>query len=135
MPGDVPAFRGPLGLRLLLAAAAALVLPLSPALAGRADATPAEDFVPAYMVPGRPGEVSDQSLPEVAAITLGDGSRWLEIFALNRGRVQPDGGVLVSPATRLRSGWVLVLPSDARPTGYWWSGDAEGPGAGRWSGW
>jgi hypothetical protein len=35
-----------------------------------------------------------------------------EIFNLNKGRIQPDGGSLVDPAV-LRPGWVLVLPPDA----------------------
>ena len=58
---------------------------------------------------GRP-----ESLPDIAERTLGDPRRSSEIFDLNRGRRQPDGGALVSANDPLRPGWLLRLPGDAR---------------------
>src|SRR6266536_1490079 len=52
-------------------------------------------------------------LYDIALRTLGNGNRYPEIFGLNAGRVQPDGGRLTDP-TQLQAGWVLVLPDDAR---------------------
>ncbi|WP_198153739.1 S8 family serine peptidase [Catenuloplanes japonicus] len=49
---------------------------------------------------------------EVALRVLGDERRYLEIFALNRDRVQPDGARLTDPAA-LHPGWTMVLPWDA----------------------
>jgi hypothetical protein len=57
-----------------------------------------------------------ERLWQVAVRVLGDGSRYRQIFDLNRDRVQPDGGRLSDPAA-LRPGWVLVLPWDARGDG------------------
>ncbi|GAA5120993.1 hypothetical protein [Haloechinothrix salitolerans] len=56
------------------------------------------------------------SLWRIAARALDDGRRWIEIFRLNRGRPQPDGGALTDPHL-IRPGWVLRLPKDstARP--------------------
>jgi hypothetical protein len=58
---------------------------------------------------GRP-----DSLRDIAERTLGTPERSSEIFDLNRGRRQPDGGALVSAADPLRPGWLLRLPGDAR---------------------
>jgi hypothetical protein len=66
---------------------------------------------PKYYVVGR-GEV----LFRIAARTLGDGKRFLEIYELNRGRTQADGRAMTDPAT-LRPGWVLQLPADATGPG------------------
>lgn len=52
----------------------------------------------------------------IAERYLGDGMRYKEIAALNRGVVQPDGTVLKDPDL-IYPGWILTLP-----------GDAEGPG-------
>jgi hypothetical protein len=43
---------------------------------------------------------------------LGSGQRWREILTLNRGRPQPDGGMLTD-AAHLLPGWRLRLPADA----------------------
>ncbi|MDO3686621.1 S8 family serine peptidase [Micromonospora sp. C28ISP2-4] len=53
-----------------------------------------------------------ENLTEIAERFLGDGSRAAELFALNTGRIQPDGATLTD-GSRLRAGWVLVLPWDA----------------------
>ncbi|HKE72128.1 MAG TPA: bacterial transcriptional activator domain-containing protein [Acidimicrobiales bacterium] len=48
----------------------------------------------------------------LAEAHLGDGTRWRELFALNRGRPQPDGGAWVEPGT-IRPGWLLAVPGTA----------------------
>jgi DNA-binding SARP family transcriptional activator len=53
------------------------------------------------------------TLWDVAERHLGDGVRWHEVFALNAGRVMPDGQRLTD-ASRIRPGWTLLLPHDAR---------------------
>ena len=57
------------------------------------------------MVPG-------DNLWDIAQEELGDPQLWREIYALNRGRPQPDGRHLTDPAL-IYPGWVLLLP--ARP--------------------
>ncbi|KAA1427199.1 BTAD domain-containing putative transcriptional regulator [Nocardioides antri] len=52
------------------------------------------------------------NLWDIAEEHLGDGRRWKEIFELNKGRPQPDGGELVI-GRLIQPGWVLVLPDDA----------------------
>lgn len=52
------------------------------------------------------------NLWDIAEEHLGDGRRWKEIFELNQGRPQPDGGELVI-GRLIQPGWVLVLPDDA----------------------
>ncbi len=52
------------------------------------------------------------SLWDIAARHLGDGRRYHEIYELNRGRPQPDGGELTR-ASLIQPGWVLLLPADA----------------------
>ncbi len=61
---------------------------------------------PEYVVAAR------DSLWRIAEARLGDGLRWREIFDLNAGRPQADGGRL-SDGAILTPGWVLVLPADA----------------------
>ncbi|MFF7982850.1 hypothetical protein ACFZDK_27650 [Streptomyces sp. NPDC007901] len=51
------------------------------------------------------------SLWRIADRTLGDGSRWPEIYALNRRRPQPDGHTLTQPSL-IRPGWILRIPAD-----------------------
>jgi nucleoid-associated protein YgaU len=53
----------------------------------------------------RPGE----TLWEIAQEHLGEGSRYPEVFAANRGERQPDGGRLVDPDL-IRPGWLLEVP-------------------------
>ena len=52
------------------------------------------------------------NLWDIAARRLGDGERWHEIFALNRGRPQPGGGSLTDPSL-IYPGWILLLPAPA----------------------
>lgn len=63
---------------------------------------------PSYMVNGH------QALWDIAETTLGDGSRYIEIFNLNQGVVQNDGTALLSTDQLLHDGWVLTLPQDAK---------------------
>ncbi|MFJ8690788.1 hypothetical protein [Micromonospora wenchangensis] len=84
----------------------------TPSATNSAGATPAGR----YYVVGPPVGGQREYLYQIAATTLGDGNRYREVFELNRGRRQPDGGRLTDPA-ELRPGWVLALPPDARGPG------------------
>ncbi|MFL6056810.1 MAG: hypothetical protein ACJ72W_28520 [Actinoallomurus sp.] len=53
-----------------------------------------------------------ESLWEIAEKCLGEGRRYREIYALNKGKVQPDGTRLTM-ASLIRPGWVLDMPADA----------------------
>ncbi|WP_420117420.1 S8 family serine peptidase [Micromonospora sp.] len=103
-----------------------LAVPVS-TVAVAAPATAAPVPSPPAGAPGRPGPAPNgfvkylvvgaeqgrvEHLWEVALRVLGDAQRYPEIFALNKGRVQPDGIAVTDPAV-LRPGWVLVLPWDA----------------------
>ena len=74
-----------------------------------------DEYVKYYVVSagyqGKP-----ESLAEIAGRLLGEGSRSAELYSLNSGRRQPDGGALADPA-KLKSGWTLVLPWDAYGAG------------------
>lgn len=65
------------------------------------------DVATVVVLPPRDG-VHD-SLWRIAERTLGDGHRWPQIFTLNKGKPQPDGGKLVNP-NRIFPGEVLTLP-------------------------
>lgn len=69
-----------------------------------------------YYVVEPPGGRRHDSLWDIAQRYLGDGRRYREIFALNEGRLQPDGTKL-QHASLIRPGWVLVLPADAAGPG------------------
>ena len=53
-----------------------------------------------------------ESLWEIAENHLGNGLRYREIFAMNEGRMQPDGTRLTI-ASLIRPGWILRMPRDA----------------------
>ena len=53
-----------------------------------------------------------ESLWEIAENHLGNGLRYREIFAMNEGRLQPDGTRLTI-ASLIRPGWILRMPRDA----------------------
>jgi len=74
-------------------------------------ASPPSGRVKFYVVPP-PGDGRAESLFAIAATTLGDGGRFMEIFNLNKGRLQPNGGRLTIPQT-IETGWILRLPADA----------------------
>ena len=58
--------------------------------------------------------VEGDNLWDIAARFLGDGERWHEIYDLNRGKPQPDGGRLTDPDL-IYPGWVLALPARPAP--------------------
>ncbi|WP_369374194.1 hypothetical protein AB1046_08280 [Promicromonospora sp. Populi] len=69
-----------------------------------------------YYVMQLDSDGTPEFLFEIAQRYLGDGNRYMEIFELNEGRVQPDGGVLTDPEAVL-PGWVMQLPADAEGEG------------------
>lgn len=75
----------------------------------------AGDFVKYYEVTASSGG-KPENLSEIALRFLGSAARSGEIFDLNYGRTQPDGGKLTDPNS-LKAGWLLVLPWDAVGTG------------------
>ena len=113
------------GFRLAGAVAAALVAALLGSSQALADSgiTSTSAFAVAEADPS-PSEVTQRpsgpeyvvaprdSLWRIADDRLGDGLRWREIYDLNVGRPQADGGRLSDDAI-LTPGWTLVLPADA----------------------
>ncbi|MHA6631682.1 LysM peptidoglycan-binding domain-containing protein [Pseudonocardia sichuanensis] len=131
---DLPGFR--LG-RTLAAALVAAMLGAGPAMATPSTSAAATVLTaavsePAVAAPGRavepapPGPVHSvqrrDTLWRIAETSLGDPLRWREIYDLNAGRIQADGGRLTE-ASELVVGWRLVLPPDARATVRVESGD------------
>ena len=103
-------------LRVLLFALAALLLSAEPASAGPPSTTAPADTAAEtgrYYVVGPPVHGQPDYLYAIAVATLHNGSRFREIFQLNQGRAQPDGGRLTDPAQVLHTGWILALPRDA----------------------
>jgi hypothetical protein len=107
------------------------VLPTGPAEAGTGGSEPASGAAPSadtaestpksapavpYYVVGRTPEGETEYLYLIAERFLGDGERHPEIFALNEGRTQPDGGALTDPEV-VEVGWALQLPEDAEGEG------------------
>ncbi len=86
-------------------AVSAPVVEVSPRLAPVAQAVATKPTV-AYTV------VRRDTLWGIAQRHLGDGKRWDEIWALNKGSAQP-GGRTFTDANRIHPGWILQLPSDA----------------------
>ncbi|MBM7075254.1 S8 family serine peptidase [Micromonospora humida] len=94
-----------------LVATCALVLAL-PTPVRAAPPPPPPTYVKYYPVSDGSGDpVTD--LTGVAARFLADPDRADEVYRLNEGRRQPDGGALTAVGQRLSPGWLLVLPWDA----------------------
>ncbi|MGI5453003.1 hypothetical protein ACQEWB_07475 [Streptomyces sp. CA-249302] len=113
--GSRPEHRPATAHRLLHAVAALLAACLvALGAAGSAHAAPQDDLIKVFVVPD-PAQTGGQpaTLQSIAASTLGDASRSGEIFDLNRGQAQKDGGALDDPADQLHPGWILRLPQDA----------------------
>ena len=55
-------------------------------------------------------------LAEIAQRFLGNQNRVQDIFALNKGRLEPDGKTLSDPA-KITPGWFVKLPDDAQGDG------------------
>ena len=70
-----------------------------------------------------------ESLWEIAEKHLGNGLRYREIFAMNEGRLQPDGTRLTI-ASLIRPGWILRMPRDAYGPGIEIVSHASGGAAG-----
>ena len=68
-----------------------------------------------YVVPP-PGHGSVPTLYSIAAATLGNGGLFMEIFNLNKGRLQPNGQRLENPHS-VEPGWILLLPPGASGPG------------------
>ena len=101
-----------------VAAVALTLVATGPAMAAaqaqvQSSAAPAK--VKYYVVPP-PGHGSVPTLYSIAAATLGNGSLFMEIFNLNRGRLQPNGQRLESPHS-VEPGWILLLPPGASGPG------------------
>ncbi|MGW5714535.1 LysM peptidoglycan-binding domain-containing protein [Amycolatopsis sp. NPDC003865] len=103
-----PAVRRVLG-RAGAAGVLCAVLAGGPALAQTQPPPPAVKY---YVVP-HAGNPDDITLFKIAERALGDGTRFPEIFELNRGRPRPDGTPFTDP-TAIEPGQVLQLPDDAR---------------------
>ncbi len=86
------------------------------AQAAGSSATPAPTASVPYYVVQSSLDGQPEFLYEIAQRFLGDGNRFNEIFTLNKGRMQPDGGAL-TVATSLDPGWILQLPADAKGPG------------------
>lgn len=97
-----------LGLALALGAGLGMLAPSPVSAAPSADST---EYVKYYTVTSS-YQGAPETLTEIATRFLSSASRSSEIFSLNSGRAQPDGGVLTDPA-KLHTGWSLVLPWDA----------------------
>jgi hypothetical protein len=67
-----------------------------------------------------------ESLWEIAQNHLGNGRRYVEIYELNKDRVQADGTKLTI-ASLIRPGWVLQMPADAHGPGIHVSNAADEP--------
>jgi len=91
----------------LLAALGLLVVAGVPAL-GTGTETPRVKY---YLVAAT-ADGSAETLTQIAVRLLDDASRAEELYELNEGRRQPDGGALTR-GQPLHVGWVLVLPWDA----------------------
>ncbi|MBO4161827.1 S8 family serine peptidase [Micromonospora antibiotica] len=98
----------------LVATGVLVIAPLTPV---RAAPPPPPTYVKYYPVgagsesTGSEGAVTN--LTGVAARFLADPDRADEIYRLNEGRRQPDGGRLTAVGQQLVAGWLLVLPWDA----------------------
>src|SRR6266498_1851513 len=106
----------------LLVAAMLAALSACPAAAtsasraqSRAAASASAKRVKYYIVP-QPKNGQAVALYGIAARTLGDTHRYLEIFTLNKGRLQPDGRRLENPRI-IDPGWIRQLPADASGPG------------------
>lgn len=126
VPLPQPAPRAGLHAALAARATAAPLLPDDPAPAAPAAILAAaqdpggRDLAAGGHVPKRPRVyrvVEGDNLWDIAVRFLGDGERWHEIYDLNRGKPQPDGGRLTDPDL-IYPGWVLALPPSPAPAGH-----------------
>ena len=81
----------------------------------RTSASPSPTSVKYFIVPPAASGPAE-TLFDIAAKTLGAGNRFTQIFNLNKGRLQPNGGRLENAST-IDPGWILQLPADAAGPG------------------
>jgi hypothetical protein len=77
----------------------------------RSSASPSPALVKYFIVPPAASGPAE-TLFDIAAKTLGAGNRFTQIFNLNKGRPEPNGGRLENASTS-DPGWILQLPADA----------------------
>jgi LysM repeat protein len=75
---------------------------------GVATGTPVDQATAAPTYTVRSGD----TLYAISARTLGNGTRYNEIFALNKGKTESDGSVFTNPDL-IQPGWTLALPGGA----------------------
>jgi hypothetical protein len=85
-------------------------LTTEPAATTAAPATPGARLIQCRVLP--PQGRDHDTLWDIAERHLGDGMRWRDIYALNQGRLMPDGQRLTR-ASLIHPGWILDLPADA----------------------
>lgn len=112
MAADQVSTRRRRGLVAAVVVAVAGLLVAGPALAAPADSS---QYVKYYTVAAS-YQGAPETLGEIAQRFLGTPQRSEEIYDLNVGRGQPDGGKLSDPNT-LHTGWELLLPWDAVGSG------------------
>ncbi len=117
--------------RLALGVGLGLVLTLAPAgMAGAATVRAVDQEYVKYYTVTSSYQGKPETLAEIAQRFLGTAGRSVDIYHLNVGRQQPDGGALSDP-DHLRAGWLLVMPWDAVGPGVQYglpsASDASGP--------
>ena len=128
-PRTVTAHRIPQALLFALTTLLAAFLVAIGAAGSAEAAAPGDDLIKVFVVQD-PAQTGGQlaTLQSIAAATLGDAARADEIFDLNRGLTQKDGGALSSPGDQLHPGWILRLPKDASGPGVQLARDTGGQG-------
>ncbi len=91
--------------------------PPASSLAGDPLAAAAATGAPDPLAPGTVTVGRGDTPWSLAQAHLGDGTRWREVWDVNQGRLQPDGGTWTSPDAPLRPGWVLSLPTEVTVAG------------------
>jgi membrane-anchored mycosin MYCP len=115
----------------LAAATVAVLLLVLAAVPVGADVSPlskAPEGIVKYYIVRADAQGMPDTLAAIGERLLSSGSRSAEIFDLNRGRIQADGGRLTDPAV-LHVGWALVLPWDAEGQGVMVGTLPQGPPA------
>ncbi|CAM5385836.1 hypothetical protein [Streptomyces canus] len=128
-PRTVTAHRIPQALLFALTTLLAAFLVAIGAAGSAEAAAPGDDLIKVFVVQD-PAQTGGRlaTLQSIAATTLGDAARADEIFDLNRGLTQKDGGALSGPGDQLHPGWILRLPKDASGPGVQLARDTGGQG-------
>ncbi|WP_239341618.1 BTAD domain-containing putative transcriptional regulator [Frankia sp. CiP3] len=119
-PGDARSHTAPrspgdaVALAAVRAAATAPLLAGTTPVAASAAPGPAPDTGPQQTPARFYTVIRGDTLWDIADRQLGDPLYYRELFALNAGRIQPDGASLSDP-NLIRPGWTLLLPALAAP--------------------